>query len=159
RPSCPGYPRGRPLRRSSMTTAIVDSLALSVSDVSKLTWRARWPILVTLLLGTLLAVTLGQHLNRLATPARSLDDWDIPTLVANLNGKGLGLRMVSPRKDGVIFRDAYLTTTEQDWSDLNELPRIRDRIHRWQGTLYCHRKTKEYGLADQGDTWGDCCLE
>jgi hypothetical protein len=142
-----------------MTTANVGSLGLSLFDLSKLAWRGRWPFLVALLLGTLLAVTLEQRLNRPATLARSLDEWDIPTLVANLNRKGLGLRMVSVQKDGVILGEAFLTTTEQDWSDLNELPKLREQIHRWQGTLHCQRKMNEYGLSYQVDNWGDCCLE
>jgi hypothetical protein len=142
-----------------MTTAMVDRPGFSTPAVSQLFWRAGWPFLAALLAGALLAITVRQRLDSYATPAGPLDDWDIPRLVDHLNGKGLGLRLVSTRKDGLLDGDAFLTTTDRDWLDLNELPKVPQLIHRWPGTLYCQRKTGENDWSDRVAYWGDCCLE
>ena len=128
-------------------------------DVSKLSWRAGLPVLAALLAGVVLAVSIGQRQGGPAAPAGRLDDWDIPRLVAYLNGQGLGLRMVPTRKDGIASQNAFLTTTDQDWADLNDLGKIREQIDRWRGTLYCRQKTGEKDWSDQVHYWGDCCLE
>src|SRR5262249_41093505 len=137
-----------------MTTAILDRPGFSTPDVSKLFWRAGWPFLAALLAGGLLAVTVRQRLDSYATQAGPLNDWDIPQLVAHLNAKGLGLRLVSTRKDGLLDGDAFLTTTNRDWPDLNELPKVPQLVHRWPGTLYCQRKTVEDGWSDRVAYWG-----
>jgi hypothetical protein len=125
--------------------------------VSKLSWRACWPLLPALLAGALLTVTMAQRRDGAATPAVSLDDWDIPQLAAYLNDEGLGLRLVSTQKDGVIHHTAFLTTTDQEWIDLNHLPKTRQKIDRWQGSLYCERSP--FGdWSNQTHQWGDCCL-
>jgi hypothetical protein len=141
-----------------MTTAIEASSGFTPLDVSKLSWRAGWPFLAALLGGTLMAVALWQRLDGPAKPALPLHDWDIPQLVSYLNGQGLGLRLVPPQKEGVLDKEAFLTTTDQSWSDLNQLPKIRERIHGWHGTLYCLRNKEGYVLSGQVDVWGDCCL-
>jgi hypothetical protein len=141
-----------------MTTTIEACLGLTTLNVRKPSWGAVWPFLAALLGGTLMAVALWQRPDGPAKPARPLNDWDIPQLVSYLNGQGLGLRLVPAEKDGVIDREAFLTTTDQDWSDLNVLPKLRERIHCWQGTLYCLRNKEGYVLSGQVDSWGDCCL-
>ena len=133
---------------------------------SKLSWRTFW-LASVLLAGALLVHCVGQRTGSPATAAAPLDDWDIPRLVAYLNGKGLGLRMVSTRKDGVINQTAYLTTTNKGWEDCNPLRKDRQKIDLWQGTLHCelwrgtlHRERglSRDDLSDQPHLWGDCCL-
>jgi hypothetical protein len=114
---------------------------------SKLWLRACWPLLSALLVG-LLVVTIGQRKSRSATSAGTLDDdWDIPRLVAYLNGKGLELRLVSTQKDGAEHRKVFLTTTDKEWLTFNSLPKNQQRMDEWQGTLYCVRGPE--------DTWPD----
>jgi hypothetical protein len=129
-------------------------------DVSNFSWRAGLPLLAAFFVGALLAISLGHRSGRSPTPDWPSDDWDIPQLVTFLNGKGLGLRLVSPRMDGLLLeRDAFLTTTDREWSDFNVLPRVPERIQRWRGTLYCKLKKGENGGFDLGVNEGDCCLE
>jgi hypothetical protein len=125
-------------------------------SVSKLFWRACWPLFAALLAGALLVALAGP---RRGGP-RSLppDDWQIPQLVAHLNRQGPGLRVVSTRQDGVVHHSAYLTTTDKEWVDLTVLPRDRQQLDRWRGTLYCERFQSEYMRSDQAYQWGDCCL-
>jgi hypothetical protein len=127
-------------------------------DVSKLSGRAGRPFLAALLGGALLAVALWQRPDGPAPPDRALNDWDIPQLVSYLNGNGLGLRLVPAQKGGASCQEAFLTTTDREWIDLNELPKIHERMHDWQGTLYCQRNAGGYDLSGQMDYWGDCCL-
>jgi hypothetical protein len=126
-------------------------------DVSKLWCRAYWLLPTALLAGALVVVAVGQRPGRPATQDVPLDDWDIPQLVAYLNGEGLGLRLASVQKDGGIQHTAFLTTTDREWIDLNELPKIRNQINRWQGTLYCERGPAE-DWSERTLLWGDCCL-
>jgi hypothetical protein len=134
---------------------------------SKLSWRTFWHLASVLLAGALLVYCVRQRTGRPATAAAPLDDWDIPRLVAYLNGKGLGLRLVSTRKDGVINQTAFLTTTNKGWEDCNTLRKDRQKIDLWRGTLHCelwrgtlHRERglSRDDLSDQPHLWGGCCL-
>jgi hypothetical protein len=127
---------------------------------SKLSWRAFWPLACVLVAGALFVHCVGQRAASPAAAAEPLDDWDIPQLVAYLNGKGLGLRVVSTLKDGggTTDRMAFLTTTDQGWEDLARLPRGRSQAERWRGTLYCERGPAGGDWDDLKRQWGDCCL-
>jgi hypothetical protein len=122
--------------------------------VSKFSWRACWPVLPALFAGALLSAGIGQQ----ASDRLPLDDWDIPQLVAYLNGHGMGLRVVSTRRDGVISQTAFLTTTDQEWEDLNGLAKDENQIVPWQGILYCVRGPGGDDWADLASHWGDRCL-
>jgi hypothetical protein len=126
--------------------------------VSKLPWRACRPLLPVLLVGALLAFTVGQRGRHPATPAVPLDDWDVPQLVAYLNEQGLGLRMLATGPHGVTDRTAFLTTTDREWADLNTLSKDPRRIDRWRGTLYCERCPGGENRSDLIHQWGDRCL-
>ena len=115
---------------------------------SKLAWRAFWPVASVLLAGALFVHCVGQHAGGPATAAAPLDDWDVPRLVAYLNGKGLALRAVSTRKGGGGDRTAFLTTTDQGWEELNRLPRGPAR------SAACPGGEDWDDLIRQ---WGDCC--
>lgn len=126
---------------------------------SKLFWRAFWPLASSLVAGALLVHFVRQRTGGPATAAAPLDDWDVPRLVDFLNGKGLGLRVVSTLKDnGGTDRMAFLTTTDQGWEELSRLPRGRSQVERWRGTLYCERGPAGGDWADLKRQWGDCCL-
>jgi hypothetical protein len=126
--------------------------------VSKLSWRVCWNLLPALVAGALLASPVGRRTGGTATPPGPLDDWDIPRLVAFLNDKGLGLRMVATPKDGVIGPTAFLTTTARGWDDFNRLPKDPRQIDRWQGILYCERGPGGDAWSALVRQWGDCCL-
>lgn len=90
-----------------------------------------------LLAMTSLAVWLGQSLHTRMVEQRTLDDWDIPELADQLNRAGLQVQMQSTRKDGMIGRNAFLTTTDKDWDELSNLRKDSSRIQEWRGTVYC----------------------
>jgi hypothetical protein len=112
-----------------------------------------------LVAGALFLHCVGQRAGGPAPAAGPLDDWDVPRLVAHLNGKGLGLRVVSTLKvGGGTHRMAFLTTTDQGWEELTRLLRGRSQIDRWRGTLYCERGPAGGDWDDLKRQWGDCCL-
>lgn len=126
---------------------------------SKLPWRAFWPLAAVLVAGALFVHRVGQRTGGTATGAAPLDDWDVPRLVAHLNGKGLGLRVVSTLKDGGgTHRMAFLTTTDQGWEQLSRLSRGGAQTDRWRGTLYCERGPAGGDWDDLKRQWADCCL-
>jgi hypothetical protein len=128
-------------------------------DFRNFSWRAGLPLVAALLVWTVVAVMLQLHSHCPAMPGGPSDDWDIPQLVAYLNARGLGLRLVSGRKDGLLEREAFLTTTDRSWADLNELPKVRQFLHLWSGTLFCQRKRGESDRSSARENWGDCYLE
>jgi hypothetical protein len=109
-----------------------------------------------LVAGILVGVAIGQRKN-VPTPTVQMDDWDIPRLVAYLNGKGLGLRLISTYKDGAVGPAAFLTTTDKSWTDLNRLQNDPELIDMWQGILHCDcGRSGEY-WSSQKRRWCDCC--
>jgi hypothetical protein len=78
---------------------------------SNLSWRAGWLLVSAFLAGAVLVLGVGPRKRGPTSPALPLDDWDIPRLVAHLNGKGLGVRAVSTEADVVVHGTAFLTTT------------------------------------------------
>lgn len=127
---------------------------------SKLARQAFWPLAAVLVAGALFIHDGGQRTDSPAVAAAPLDDWDIPRLVAYLNGKGLGLRVVSTRHGGGgTDRNAFLTTTDKGWEELSRPLRGRSHIDRWRGTLLCERGPGAADWADLTRQWGDCCLE
>jgi hypothetical protein len=127
-------------------------------SVSKLFWRACWSLFGVLLAGAVLVALAGPRRGGRAVPALPPDDWHIPQLVSHLNREGLGLRVVSTQRDGAAGPNAFLTTTDKEWIDLTVLPKDRQQIDRWRGTLYCERFPSEVMRSDQACLWGDCCL-
>jgi hypothetical protein len=126
--------------------------------VRNLSGRAGWASVLVLLAGGLLAAWISQRESSLATPAVALDDWDIPQLVAYLNGQGLELRVVATQRDGVIHQTVYLTTTDKEWTYFNRLPNDRNQIDLWRGTLYCVRGPIGPLWSTLLSEWGECSL-
>ena len=133
-----------------------------MGGVSKFSLRVGRLSLPAVLAAALLVGWIGLRAGRPAASAVPPDDWDIPQLVAYLNDAGLGLRVVSALKNGVIDQTAFLTTSSKEWDDLNHLPKDPKQIHRWQGTLYCERGRAGFLMRDDWSAlvrqWGDCCL-
>ncbi|HEY7308423.1 MAG TPA: hypothetical protein VH643_03570 [Gemmataceae bacterium] len=95
----------------------------------------RWLLTTAFMAAVLLVVALGQRKREPATPA--LDDWSLSELVDHLNREGLGLRMVSPQKNGDIGQAVYLTPTDKGWHDVNALTKDPRRIGEWRKIIYC----------------------
>lgn len=107
---------------------------------------------------TLLAVSIGHRLGSRAAERRTLEEWDIRKLAEHLNRAGLRVQLQPSRGDGVIERNAYLTTTPKTWDDLNGvgINPGPSRIQEWRGIVYCERVGK---VADPlVYLWGDRCL-
>jgi hypothetical protein len=136
-----------------------------MAAVNRFCWhRSRFPLLIlllVLLVGALIAAAIGQRTGcawyRHCSPEAPLplDDWDIPQFVAYLNGKGLGLRLVSTLKNGRIGQSAFLTTRDLEWMDLNPLSKAPKHIDQWRGTLYCERGVSEPNWSRLTGQWGD----
>jgi hypothetical protein len=124
----------------------------------KLAWRMFWPLALALAAGALLVHSFGQRTGSSARVAASLDDWDIPRLAEYLNGKGLGLRVVSSMNGRHSDWTAYLTTTDKGWEELSRPRRDRSDIERWRGTMYCEQAFAPPAWAYLIPEWGDCCL-
>jgi hypothetical protein len=121
----------------------------SVSTSSLPACRLVPPVLLS---AALLAVSVGERQADLPSTGVPPDKWEVPQLVAYLNGKGLDLRMVPIVRDGAIRQTAFLTTTSQRWDSFNRLIKDPKQIHQWQGTLYCER-------APHWASWGDPTLQ
>jgi hypothetical protein len=118
-------------------------------------------LIVVLLLGAVLAGTWQSSPRRaLGAGQPDLGDWQLPQLVEHLNAHGMGLRIVAVTEadTGMSATSAFLTTTGPTWSELNSLPKVRDKIDLWRGTLYCERQQQPDARAEQIELWGDCCL-
>ena len=105
----------------------------------------RYCLLSTAVLAmTMLAISIGQRLSTRAAEPPSLDDWDIPALADHLKRAGLQVYLQSPRTDGVIFSNAFLTTTPKDWEELNRLGIDPGPawMHQWRGIVHCERMGK-----------------
>jgi hypothetical protein len=119
--------------------------------------RAFWTALgLSLVLGVAL---LGWRREGKA-PARApdLDGWDIPQLLRRLDSAGLYLRPVPVTETGPIHRSVYLTCTDRAWAELNDLPKMREQIDCWRGTVYCEVVGHATARAEQIEQWGDCCM-
>jgi hypothetical protein len=126
-----------------------------MAAINRLCWHGGRASLLVLLAGALLATAVGQRKGGSPEAPLPLEDWDIPQLVTYLNGKGLGLRVVSTLQNGLIGQSAFLTTTDKEWIDLNPLTKAPKHIDRWRGTLYCERGVREPNWSRLTGQWGD----
>jgi hypothetical protein len=84
---------------------------------------------------------------------------DIPQLVSHLNARGLPVRIVYTRKDGITKSNAFLTTTDLSFESLNFLPRGKRYIGDWRGVAYCEIIMNPGRRADAGIGMEGCSLE
>lgn len=97
---------------------------------------------------TLLTVSVGPRLLQRAVMQHRLNNWNILELADHLDRAGLKLRLCSTRKDGVLTRFVYMTTTDKTWDELSSLRRNDSRSFReWRGTVYCERTNNDWRLA------------
>jgi hypothetical protein len=68
--------------------------------------------------------------------------WDIPQLVNHLNTRGLPVRLVFTKKDGITRSNAFLTTTDLGFESLNVLPRGKKYNDEWRGVVYSGGPTR-----------------
>jgi hypothetical protein len=96
---------------------------------------------IVVLAMTLLTISVGRRLVHRVAVRIALDSWDIPELADHLNRAGLKVQLRSPRQDGAILLNGFLTTTHKDWEELNRLgiDPGPSRIGEWRGIVYCER--------------------
>jgi hypothetical protein len=106
-----------------------------------MTWLNRLYLGTRLLPGVILlgGLLFGARVWQIQRNRRGADvsDWDIPKLVSHFHARGLPVRIVFTKKDGVTMSNAFLTTTDQGFDELNVLPRGKRYIDQWRGVVYC----------------------
>lgn len=67
-----------------------------------------------------------------------LAGWDVPRLVQRLDERGVRVRCLSSSAHYPSRTNAYLTTTDLSFAQIDRLPkRLKDVERLWEGTLYC----------------------
>jgi hypothetical protein len=85
--------------------------------------------------------------------------WDIPQLVSHLHARGLPVRLVFTRKEGITRSNAFLTTTDLSFESLNVLPRGKKYIDEWRGVVYCEIIREPGRRTDASIGMDGCFLE
>jgi hypothetical protein len=85
--------------------------------------------------------------------------WDIPRLVSHLHARGIPVRIVYTRKDGLTKGNAFLTTTDLPFDAINTLPRGKKYISDWHGVVYCEMVMNPARRADVAIGMDGCSLE
>jgi hypothetical protein len=123
--------------------------------------KTRWVWLAAFmaaLTGLAVAGWRGHGTRRGAPLVLPAEDQTIAQLAARLESRGLALRFVPAAHRG-SSPDAFLTEGCKSWEELNGLPKLREHIDRWTGTVYCERLNNPRSRALQISLWGDYCLE
>jgi hypothetical protein len=86
----------------------------------------------------------------------AMDNWAIDDVVQHIKVQNVPVRVVPVMENGPLSGGVFLTTTDKPWKHFNHLPLLPERIHDWDGTVYCAR----IGSSPCGDDWlwqwGDC---
>jgi hypothetical protein len=110
----------------------------------------------------LITLAVGEAPNPAETPQEGalpgMADWDVQRLARHLQGRGLGIRFVPVDSQGVTTICGFFTTTDKGWRELGALPKAREAIDRWDGTVFCEKLHND-GRAFQIKMWGDCCRQ
>jgi hypothetical protein len=123
-------------------------------------FKTRWVWLAALLALTGLALTTWQC-HRTCRPAPVVlpaEDQTVAQVAARLESRGLKLRLVADAQTG-SSHGAYLTQGNKSWEQLNVLPKVREHIDCWAGTVHCESLNEPGSRNLQVLMWGDCCLE
>ncbi len=111
------------------------------------------PFVVLLVVASLLVVSRARRSHPAEAPR--LDDWDVPQVVEHLRQHGLELRVVSTGDSADPRHNAYLTTTNKQWQELNCILKVPEQAEQWRGTLFVERS---HNLHVRAAYWGDSCL-
>jgi hypothetical protein len=111
------------------------------------------PLVVVLVVASLLVADRVRRVHPAADTR--MDDWTVPELVDRLRQEGLELRVVPTQQDGTTRYNAYLTTTNKEWKELNLMLKVPEQADQWRGTLYVERS---HNADIRVQCWGDCCL-
>jgi hypothetical protein len=111
------------------------------------------PLVVVLVVASLVVANRVRRVSQAADTR--LDDWEVPELVEHLRKEGLELRVVPTHKGGPTRYNAYLTTTDKEWQELNLMVKVPEVVGQWRGTLYVERS---HSGGTRVEFWGDCCL-
>src|SRR5262245_13052890 len=69
-----------------------------------------------------------------ATP--DMAGWDVPRMAEHLRSRGLTFRLIPADEQGInVAHGAFLTTTAKTWQQLNALPKVREHLGDWEGTV------------------------
>src|SRR5262249_34149931 len=123
--------------------------------------KTRWvwlAALLTALAGLALTTWQCRGTRRTAPLVLPAEDQTVAQVAARLESRGLKLRLV-PDALSSSSTGAYLTQGSKSWEELNVLPKIREHIDRWAGTVHCERLNEPSSRNLQVSLWGDCCLE
>jgi hypothetical protein len=85
-----------------------------------------------------------------------MDGWDVPRLNQHLASQGLSLRLVATSESHDASHNAFLTWTGKGRQELSILPKQREWIERWKGTVYCEWLNSPASRELQLDLWDDC---
>jgi hypothetical protein len=119
----------------------------------------RAPVLVALTLLVGLAIVACWKTPSAPEPTEArMAGWDVPDLVAYLQGRGLPLHL-SPTGPGANTRiNAYLTTTAKPGAELYWLLKDRRAMQCWAGVVYCERPRHYEAREVAVDEWAECGL-
>jgi hypothetical protein len=123
------------------------------SKLTKLVSLAAW----VLAAGLVLLVCVASRESR-KPASESMNAWSIPEMVAHLRAAGIEFRVVPTQHGEATAHNAFLTTTSQDWKELNLLPKHSQDIARWRGTIYVEKGRADEDWFVRTQLWGDCCL-
>ena len=115
--------------------------------------RRALPLAVFLVVASLVVATRVRRVSQAADTR--LDDWTVPELIDHLRKEGLELRVLPTQQDGLARYNAFLTTTNKTWEELNLVLKVPEQADRWRGTLYVERS---HDTDIRVQCWGDCCL-
>jgi hypothetical protein len=119
--------------------------------------RARVLVVLTLLVG-LAIVAFWKTPSAPERSAARMAGWDVPDLVASLEGRGVPLHL-SPTGPGANTRiHAYLSTTAKPAAELYWLVKDTRTMHPWAGVVYCELSRNYEDREGVVEEWAECGL-
>ena len=104
--------------------------------------RAKLPALTLSLLALLSAPFVAKAICRCSCCSRPVDTsgWKLRDFVDHLDDRGLRLRVVPSRADGLWADNVYLTSNpDATWQDFQLKNQSPERLNQWWGAVWLHR--------------------